>query len=66
MQLFQEDRADDTEFIVISYWESVEAMSRYAGSEPTKVRPLPKDPDYLIELPKTVQVMKITAASGQH
>jgi heme-degrading monooxygenase HmoA len=66
VQLLREDRADDTEFVVISYWESIEAMSRFAGPEPTKVFPLPKDPEYLLEMPKLIQVMKITAALGQH
>ena len=35
MQL-REDRATETEFITISYWESIEAMSRYAGDDPRR------------------------------
>ncbi len=35
VQMLREDRADETEFVTISYWESVEAMSRFAGSDPT-------------------------------
>ena len=34
VQLLREDRADETEFVTISYWESVEAMSRFAGPAP--------------------------------
>jgi hypothetical protein len=59
VQLFR-----DTEFVVISYWESVEAMARYAGPEYRKVHPLPRDAELLIELPKTIQVMKILADLG--
>ncbi len=28
VQMFREDRPGETEFVTISYWESVEAMSR--------------------------------------
>jgi hypothetical protein len=64
VQLFREDRADDSEFVVISYWESVEAMARFAGPNYTQVHPLPKDAEYLIELPKSIQVMHIAADLG--
>src|SRR6266567_1546803 len=37
VQMFREDRADDSEFVVISYWESVEAMARFAGPNYTQV-----------------------------
>ena len=59
VQLLREDREHDTEFVTISYWESVPAMSRFAGPDPTRIHHLEKDPDYLLELPKTVQVLGI-------
>lgn len=64
VQMFREDRADESEFVVISYWESVEAMARFAGPNYTQVHPLPKDSEYLIELPKTIQVMHVIADLG--
>src|SRR5262245_10809806 len=64
VQQLREDRAADTEFITISYWESVEAMSRFAGPDPRRIHHLPRDPDFLIELPQSVQVLKITASKG--
>ena len=60
----REDRAEDSEFITISYWESVEAMSRFAGPDPRRIHNLPRDPEFLIELPKSVQVLHITASKG--
>lgn len=63
MQL-REDRDTETEFVTISYWENVEAMSRYAGRDPRKIHHLPRDAEFLIELPESVQVMEITAAKG--
>lgn len=64
VQQFREDRAEETEFVTISYWESIEAMSRYAGSDPRKIHHLPRDDEFLIELPKSVQVLEITASKG--
>ncbi|MFN6570265.1 antibiotic biosynthesis monooxygenase family protein [Dendronalium sp. ChiSLP03b] len=38
-----------TEFTVISYWESRDAIRAFAGNDIEKVRSLPKDNEYLIE-----------------
>lgn len=63
VQLLREDREQDTEFITISYWESVQAMSRFAGPDPTRIHHLKKDADYLLELPETVQTLRIVAST---
>jgi len=49
VQLLREDRATESEFVTISYWESVEA----------------RHPEFLIELPSGVQVLEIVTASGR-
>ena len=64
VQQLREDRAEDSEFITISYWESVEAMSRFAGPDPRRIHHLPRDPEFLIELPTSVQVLHITASKA--
>jgi hypothetical protein len=64
VQQLREDRVEDTEFVTISYWESVEAMSRFAGPDPKRIHHLPRDEEFLIELPESVQVLKITASKG--
>lgn len=33
VQTLREDHDDETEFVTISYWESVEAMSRFTGDD---------------------------------
>lgn len=58
-QMFREDRAGESEFVTISYWESVEAMSRFAGPDPRKIHHLDRDAEFLIELPEAVQVLEI-------
>jgi hypothetical protein len=62
--LLREDRPGETEFVTISYWESVEAMSRFAGKDPRRIHHLARDPEFLIELPEGVQVLDITAHKG--
>ena len=64
VQTLREDRTDETEFVTISYWESVEAMSRFTGGEPTRIHHLARDPELLIELPQHVQIMRIRAWHG--
>lgn len=59
VQLFREDRQAESEFVTVSYWESVEAMSRFAGKDPRRIHHLPRDAEFLIELPSGVQVLQI-------
>ncbi|WEX08132.1 hypothetical protein [Chelativorans sp. AA-79] len=64
VQTFREDRGDETEFMTISYWESVEAMSVFAGSDPTRIHHLPRDAEFLIELPEQVQILRLLSSHG--
>ncbi|MGI6856710.1 antibiotic biosynthesis monooxygenase family protein [Mesorhizobium sp. 1B3] len=65
VQNFREDREGETEFVTISYWESVEAMARFTGGDPTQIHHLPRDHEFLIALPEAVQVLHILASHGQ-
>lgn len=65
VQLFREDRDGESEFVTISYWESVEAMSRFAGKNPRRIHHLERDPEFLIEVPEGVQVLDIVTSSGR-
>jgi hypothetical protein len=60
----REDRGDEVEFVTISYWEDVAAMSRFAGDDPRRIHHLDRDPEFLVELPAGVQVLEIRAAHG--
>jgi len=64
VQSLRDDRADETEFITISYWESVDAMARFTGGDPTCIHHLDRDPEFLIELPTDVQILRILASHG--
>ena len=58
-QLFREDREEETWFVAVSYWPSMEAMTAFTKGEPTKVHHLDRDPDFLIELPDRVEIYRI-------
>jgi len=54
-QLMRESAGAEEHFSVISYWDSREAIHAYAGADITKVRPLPKDPEFLIDAEPNVR-----------
>jgi hypothetical protein len=49
---------------MISYWESLEAMAAFAGPDPTRIHHLERDAEFLIELPKTVQILRLLTSQG--
>jgi len=49
VQMMVSNTADQGEFMVISYWNSIDAIKGYAGSDYTKVHDLPRDKDFLID-----------------
>jgi heme-degrading monooxygenase HmoA len=64
VQTLREDRETETEFVTISYWESIEAMSRFTGGDPARIHHLDRDAEFLIELPKSVQVLRLYHSHG--
>lgn len=62
VEMLREDRAQESEFVTISYWESIDAMSRFAGKDPRRIHHLERDAEFLIELPKEVQILSIVAS----
>jgi len=64
VQTLREDRATETEFVTISYWESIEAMRAFTGRDPTEIHHLERDAEFLIELPRSVQILRIRSSHG--
>jgi heme-degrading monooxygenase HmoA len=61
MQQFRKMRDDVAEFTTISYWSSMEAMEAMHddGADVRRPSHLEKDPDYLLELPESVEVSEL-------
>jgi heme-degrading monooxygenase HmoA len=66
VQMLRDDHGAETEFMTISYWESIEAMTGDAKTDPYRAHHLERDPEFLIELPQRVQILAILEARGQN
>jgi hypothetical protein len=64
VQTFREDLENETEFMTISYWESIASMSEFTSSDPFEVHHLERDEEFLIELPKKVQILRLLKSHG--
>jgi hypothetical protein len=58
------DEAEFSEFTTISYWPDIESMRRFTGREPTEIHHLPRDPEFLIELPKAIEIHELRSVHG--
>jgi heme-degrading monooxygenase HmoA len=63
VQFFREDATGYAEFMVVSLWDTVEAMTRWAGTDPRKIRHLERDPELLLDLPDHVQILDVYSNS---
>ena len=58
-QVLRRTEDKTTEFTVISYWDSREAIKKFAGEDIEKTHFLPKDPQYLLELEPKVKHFEV-------
>ena len=54
-----------TDFIVISYWESIEAVKRFAGADYQRAVILPRDGEFLIDVAPEVAHYEVVRAGGK-
>ena len=54
-QLLREDAGNLTHFSVLSFWDSRDSIHGYAGADISKVRPLPRDTEFLIDPESSVR-----------
>lgn len=54
-----------TDFIVMSYWESMDAVKRFAGADYQKAVVMPRDAEFLIEVEPGVAHYEVVRASGK-
>lgn len=62
VQVMRRDETGAVEFVVISYWESRKAIEAYAGQDIEKPHHLPRDREFLLELPTRVLHYDVTYA----
>jgi heme-degrading monooxygenase HmoA len=59
VQMLRRVDGDMADFQVISYWDSVEAIKRFAGDKYEEVHHLPDDPKYMIGAAPTVEHFEV-------
>jgi heme-degrading monooxygenase HmoA len=55
VQLMMRKTSDEAEFMVVSYWDSIDAIKGYAGATYEHVHDLPRDAEFLIDKEKLVR-----------
>ena len=65
VQILLRTHDDRTDFTIISYWESLDAIKTFAGDQPEVSRYYPEDDDYLIERHHTVEHHEVAELGGR-
>lgn len=59
VQVLRRIEGDAAEFLLVTWWDSWEAIRRFAGAEPEKARYYPEDAAFLRELEPTVRHFEV-------
>jgi hypothetical protein len=59
VQMLRDDAGEFSEFVTISYWAEIEEMAAGPGDDPRAVHHLPRDPEFLTEVPDRVRIFRI-------
>ena len=62
VHMMRQDGVTETEFMTISYWLSLAEMTGTRGGDPAHAHHLPRDTEFLIDLPEKVQILRILAS----
>ena len=64
LRRIEEDRAH---FLTLTFWDSIEDVKRFAGSDPNQAKYYPEDEQFLLDFEPTVEHYEVVVApeSGQ-
>jgi hypothetical protein len=65
VQTFRMDEEESVTFMTISYWADRASMAAFSGGEPSAIHHLPRDAEYLIELPEGVEILDLRHGHGR-
>ena len=58
--LFLKDvKSDVAHFLLVTHWDSMEAVKKFAGENPEKAKYYPEDDDYLLEKEETSALYQV-------
>lgn len=64
VRTFREDRENETWFITMSWWADVDSMTSFTGADPSAVHHLPRDKEFLMELPSRIEIWALRQSDG--
>ena len=64
VSLLCRDVGDDVEFTTMTWWDSIDAIKRFAGEDYTRAKYYPEDANYLREFAPTVEHFDVLYASN--
>ena len=62
LRRIEKDRAH---FLTLSFWESIEAIQHFAGSNPERARYYPEDEEFLLDFEPTVEHYEVLTGPRQ-
>ena len=62
LRRIEDDRAH---FLTVSFWESMDAIKGFAGSDPERARYYPEDEEFLLEFEPTVEHYEVLTGPSQ-
>jgi heme-degrading monooxygenase HmoA len=54
---------EEAHFLTVSFWESLEVIKAFAGSDPERARYYPEDEEFLLEFEPTVEHYEVLVGS---
>lgn len=65
VEVLRKTDGPQTDFLVISYWESIEAIKKFAGADYQKAVILGRDRDFLLDVEPNVVHYEVVRAGGR-
>ena len=53
------DETEETHFLLVTHWDSMEAVKQFAGERPEKAKYYPEDDRFLLEKEETVALYEV-------
>jgi heme-degrading monooxygenase HmoA len=63
VQLLRRIEGDQAHFLIVTFWESVEAIKKFAGEEYEKARYYPEDQNFLLEFEEKVVHYEVVSST---
>lgn len=63
--VLRDDREDETEYVLLTFWESEAAIRAFAGSDTGRAVYYPEDEGYLLEKPERLRHYRVADLPGE-